>query len=115
MGRELYAYKCRKCGEMHYPFRMVCKGCGDNDFFEFDTVALPKKGKILTYTFVHTLPADFEVAKLGLAIVELENGIRVTGQIEITDPRIGMAVVGRVEEVRREAYDSRFGLVFRKA
>jgi len=115
MERDLYAYKCRKCGTLHYPFRMVCKECGENDFFEFDTVPLPRKGKLLTFTFVHALPADFETARLGLGIVELENGIRLTGQIEIEDPKIGMAVKGRVEVVRREMYDARYGMIFRAA
>ena len=88
MAREIYAYKCRLCGTMHYPFRMVCKECRQNDFFEFDIVPLPKKGKLLTYTRVHNLPAEFEVPTLGLGIVELENGMRITGQLEADDPKI---------------------------
>jgi uncharacterized OB-fold protein len=115
MERELYAYRCRACGTLHYPFRMVCRGCRGNDFFEFDPVPLPRRGTLLTYTYVHNLPAAFEVARLGLGIVELENGIRVTGQIDIEDPRLGMAVVGRVGVVRRDAYESRYGMVFRAA
>ena len=85
MAREIYAYKCRLCDTMHYPFRMVCKNCKQNDFFEFDTVPLPKDGKLLTFTFIYNLPAEFEVPRLGLGIVELENGIRVTGQVDIED------------------------------
>ena len=86
MALEIYAYKCKKCGQLHYPFRMVCKKCGKNDFFEFDTVPLPKKGKLLTFTTVYNLPPDFNVAKLGLGIVELENGMRITGQLKIPQP-----------------------------
>ena len=54
--------------------------------FEFDTVPLPKKGKLLTFTTVYNLPPDFNVAKLGLGIVELENGMRITGQLKIAEP-----------------------------
>ena len=61
MQRDIYAYQCRQCGHLHYPFRMVCKGCRQNDFFEFDIVPLPKKGKLLTFTTVYNLPAEFEV------------------------------------------------------
>jgi uncharacterized protein len=114
MAREIYAYKCKKCETLHYPFRMVCKECGKNDFFEFDIEALPKKGKLLTYTHVHALPADFEVAKLGLAIVELENGMRIVGQLQIDNPKMGMKVKGEIEVVRQEDYDSHYGLVFYK-
>ena len=115
MEREIYAYKCRLCGTMHYPFRMVCKGCKQNDFFEFDTVPLPKNGKLLTYTKVYNLPAQYEVATLGLGIVELENGMRMLGQIEIDDPKMGMPVKGEVEVVRQETYDDFYGMVFKKA
>jgi hypothetical protein len=54
--------------------------------FEFDTVPLPKNGKLLTFTTVHNLPPDFNVAKLSLGIVELENGMRITGQLKIPEP-----------------------------
>ncbi|MEA2000802.1 MAG: OB-fold domain-containing protein [Actinomycetota bacterium] len=115
MAREIYAYKCRLCGTMHYPFRMVCKGCKQNDFFEFDTVPLPKSGKLLTFTTVYNLPAQYDVATLGLGIVELENGMRMLGQLEIDDPKIGMSVTGRVDVVRKETYDNYYGMVFTAA
>jgi hypothetical protein len=115
MQRDIYAYKCRKCGQLHYPFRMVCKGCRQNDFFEFDIVPLPRKGKLLTFTKVYNLPAEFEVPTLGLGIVELENGLRITGQLEVEDPKIGMAVQGDVKVVRKSAYDKFYGMVFKAA
>ena len=115
MHRDVYAYKCRKCDTLHYPFRMVCKNCRANDYFEFDPVPLPRKGKLVTFTHVHNLPAEFEVARLGLGIVELENGVTVTGQIEIDAPKLGMDVVADVKVVKRETYDDRYGFVFRAA
>ncbi len=98
MALEIYAYKCKKCGK--------------NDVFEFDTVALPKKGKLLTFTTVYNLPPDFNVAKLGLGIVELENGMRITGQIKIANPKLGMLVTGEVEIVREAEYSKNYGMVF---
>ncbi len=115
MNRDIYAYKCQKCGELHYPFRMVCKKCGKNKQFEFDTVPLPKKGKLLTYTEVYNLPPVYEVEKLGLGIVELKNGMRITGQLRIPNPKIGMKVIGDVEVVRKETYDNYYGMVFSEA
>lgn len=115
MGREVNAYRCRRCGALHYPFRMVCRECGENDFFEFDVEPLPKRGKVVTFTRVHNLPAQFEVATLGLAVVELDDGMRVLGQLDVEHPVIGMDVVGTVEVVRREAYEDRYGMVFRAA
>ncbi len=94
---------------------MVCKNCKENDFFEFDVEPLPKKGKLLTYTTVYTLPAQYDVATLGLGIVELENGLRMLGQLEIDEPALGMEVVGEVEVVRQEPYDDYYGMVFTAA
>ena len=115
MEREIYAYKCRNCGQLHYPFRMVCKECRSNGFFEFDLVPLPKKGSLLTFTKVYNLPAEFEVETLGLGIVELENGMRMTGQLEVDNPAIGMAVEGEVKVVRKSEYDEYYGMVFTAA
>jgi uncharacterized OB-fold protein len=112
---EIYGYRCNKCGHIHYPFRMVCKKCGQNDFFEFEPVPLPKKGRLLTFTELYNLPADFMVAKMGLGIVELENKVRITGQVAIEKPKIGMPVVGEVEVVREAEYTSHYGMVFREA
>jgi uncharacterized OB-fold protein len=91
---------------------MVCKKCGNKEPFEFDTVPLPKTGKLLTFTTVHNLPPDFNVAKLSLGIVELENGMRMTGQLRVPVPKIGMAVRGKVEVVREAEYSKNFGMVF---
>ena len=115
MSRELYAYRCRKCGHVHYPYRMVCKNCGKNEHNEFDPVPLPRDGKLLTHTRLYSLPPDFAVPSLGLAIVELSNGITVTGQHRIDEPAIGMTVRGEIEVVRRDGYDDHYGMVFYKA
>jgi uncharacterized OB-fold protein len=115
MRREIYAYQCRRCGTVHYPFRMVCKSCKENDFFEFDPVPLPKAGRLLTYTRVYNLPAQYEVATLGLGLVELDNGMRMMGQLDIDEPQLGMSVVGAVEVVRKEPYEDFYGMVFRAA
>jgi uncharacterized OB-fold protein len=112
MALEILAYKCKKCGELHYPLRMVCKKCGKNAPHEFDTVPLPKTGKLLTFTTVHNLPPDFNVAKLSLGIVQLENGLRITGQLKIPAPKMGMKVAGKVEIVREADYTKNYGIVF---
>ncbi len=115
MDTEIYAYKCKRCGQLHYPYKTICKKCGENDHNEFDIVPLPKKGKLLTYTILHNPPSDYEVATLTLGIVELEDGNRVTGQLNIPNPKIGMKVRGTVEVVRREAYRQFLGFMFHQA
>lgn len=112
MKRELYAYQCRKCGHLHFPYRMVCRKCRANEHNEFDPVPLPRTGKLVTFTNLHTLPLDFNVATLLLGIVQLENGLCVTGQLRIPHPKTGMAVRGEVEVVRQSEYRKQYGMVF---
>jgi len=112
MQRDIFAYKCQKCGHVQYPYRTLCRNCKENDHAEFDLVPLPKKGKLLTFTHLFTLPADYETVSLSLGIVELEDGNRITGQIEIENPKIGMKVEGTVKPVRKDLYTTHFGMVF---
>lgn len=109
METSILGYKCRKCGHVHYPPRTLCRKCLHN---EFDTAPLPKDGKLLTFTIVHTLPPDFDVPNLTLGIVELDNGQRITGQLKIKNPTLGMRVRGKIEVVRREDYNAYRGIVF---
>ncbi len=113
--RDIYAYKCRKCGELHYPYRMVCRKCRANEHNEFDPVPLPKKGKLVTFTRLHTLPGDFDVMTILLGIVELENGMKITGQLRVDEPRIGMPLQGEVGVVRQSEFSRYYGMVFTRA
>jgi uncharacterized protein len=115
MELNIYAYKCKRCGELHYPYKTICKKCGENSHNEFDIVPLPKNGKLLTYTTLYTLPSDYEVVTLTLGVVELENGNRITGQLNIKNPKIGMKVNGKVEVVRKDEYKKHLGMVFYQA
>jgi len=112
MEMNIYAYKCKRCGYIQYPYRTICQKCGDNDHNEFDPVPLAKKGKLITYTHLYTLPADYEIVSLTLGIVELEDGNKITGQLNINEPVIGMKVTGKVQIVRQELYEKRLGMVF---
>lgn len=112
MRMNIYAYKCKRCGHVQYPYRTICRNCGENEHNEFNPVPMAKKGKLLTYTHLYTLPADYATVRLTLGIVELEDGNRITGQLNIKEPKIGMRVTGDVQVVRQEQYDKWLGMVF---
>ncbi len=116
MQKRILGYKCTQCGHVMYPYHSRCRKCGHTEWkgmdIVFETVPLPDKGKLLTFTTVYNLPPDFNVAKLGLGIVELENGMRITGQIKIDKPKLGMAVIGKIEIVREAEYSRNYGMVF---
>ena len=46
---------------------------------------------------------------LGLGVVELENGLRVLGQLDVEEPTLGMAVVADVDPGMRLMHDELFG------
>lgn len=76
---RLEAAKCKKCGKTSFPPRLVCFGCGNKDF---DTVRLSDKGKIVTFTTIRVAPTQFtEEAPYSIAIVELNDGVRITAQV----------------------------------
>ena len=55
------------------------------------------------------------MGKLSLGIVELENSLRMTAQLRIPNPKIGMKVKGEIEVARNEEYEQFYGMVFAEA
>jgi uncharacterized OB-fold protein len=108
---RLEAAKCTSCKKVLYPPRVVCPSCKGA---EFETVVLPRDGKVVTFTVVRVPPAGFtEQTPLPIALVELMEGVRVMVQVgDLADPeelQIGMPV--RLE-FRRISWDGEAGLIF---
>jgi len=76
---RLEAGKCKKCGAISFPPRLVCPACRGR---EFEATRLAESGKILTYTIIRVPPHQFaDQAPYAVAIVELADGVKVTGQV----------------------------------
>ncbi len=108
---RLEASKCEECGKILYPPRVACPKCGCTSFEE---TVMPRDGKIVTFTIVRVPPAGFtEQTPLPIALVELENGVRVMVQIaDVADPddvEVGMPV--RLE-FRRVSWDGEAGVIY---
>lgn len=108
---RLEAARCTKTGKIYYPPRLVCP---DGQCREFETVVLPREGKVVSFTVVRVPPAGFtEQSPLPIALVELTNGVRLMVQIaDVADPaeiEIGMEV--RLE-FRRISSDGEAGVIF---
>jgi uncharacterized OB-fold protein len=70
---------CKKCGKWHFPARLVCDECHGQ---EFETKAMRRTGKILTYTVIRVPPAPFkDEAPFAVAVVEMDDGPRITTQV----------------------------------
>ncbi len=80
---RLEAGKCKSCGKVHFPPRLICDACRCR---EFEEVVLPREGKVLTWTVIHVPPSHFDLeAPYVIAIVELEDGARQdAGQVRLT-------------------------------
>jgi uncharacterized OB-fold protein len=90
---NLVGTHCNNCDEYYFPPRDVCPDCrraGQMVDYKFKGT-----GTILTYTIIHTATEDFEKqTPYALAIIELDEGPRVTGQVVANhdDVKIGTRV-----------------------
>lgn len=97
---RLLGSACSNCNTKYFPKRNVCPKCrrkGKVQEYQF-----AGKGKVYSFTEIYAPPAGFEdQAPYVLAIIELEEGARLTSQIvdaHIKDVKIGdkVEVVFRV-------------------
>lgn len=111
---RLYGCTCTACKKIYYPKKYVCD-CGSQ---EFEDTKLSGVGKLITFTKVSNPPEAFAgQVPYYLAIVELEEGVKILAQItdvRFDDLRIGMplkAVFRRLYEHGKDgiiAYGTKF-------
>ncbi len=76
---RLEANKCKKCGKILFPPRLICPSCGAK---EFEKVKLSDIGKIVTYTTIRVAPEQFSTqTPYVVAVVELNEGVCITTQV----------------------------------
>jgi uncharacterized OB-fold protein len=99
---RLEAKKCKKCGIVLFPPRLICPECKNR---EFKDIKLADRGKILTYTIIRVAPKQFvDQAPFAVGIAELDDGVKLMGQVvdcDFKDLKIGQRV--RIEF--RKIYD----------
>ena len=80
---RLEAGKCKQCGNISFPPRLVCPKCKSKTF---ETVKLSREGKILTFTIIRVGPDKFsKETPYVVAIIELNDGVRLTAQVADCD------------------------------
>jgi uncharacterized OB-fold protein len=106
------AYKCQKCGRIHYPFHDRCLSCKNRGF----TPITPQgDARLVSYTVIYNLPWGFDQRYLVIGIGEFENGVKAMGQIkaDATDPlQTGMQLKASWEPVRVQQGENVYGLKF---
>ena len=109
MSGKVCGAKCTSCGTVNYPMRAVCRNCRGESF---EAIEIGGEGMLLTYTDVYALAIDYETRYLRLAIVELDDGLRVTGQLLDDDPQLGKRVKTTIGIVRKSGDRPIHGLQF---
>jgi uncharacterized OB-fold protein len=80
---RLEAGKCKKCGQVYFPPRIVCPECKSR---QYETIKLNPEGKLLTYTIIRVASDKFSIqAPYAVGIVELNDGVKLTTQIADVD------------------------------
>jgi uncharacterized OB-fold protein len=117
--KEVYAYKCPKCGTLYYPVPMICRKCHNRRdpsgmlFDTWDRVPLGGlRGKLLTWTRLYALPTGFFERYLHFGIVELENGLRASGRLLVKSPETGMELIAKVGRIREKVGRDVYGFMF---
>ncbi len=110
---EIIAYKCKKCGKLHYPFHDRCMACKSR---EFEKVKPEGNIKLLTFTRIYNLPWGFDVRYLIIGVGEFENGVRAMGRIDVDESyplATGMMMEPTWAPVRVKYDENVYGLVLR--
>jgi len=90
---NLLGTHCTSCDEYFFPPRNICPNCRRGA--ELEEYAFKGTGTIVTFTTIYSATEDFErMTPYNLAIIKLDEGPRVTGQIIHSSEgvKIGMRV-----------------------
>jgi len=100
--------KCGSCERIFFPPREACPYCRRKSLGKMADIKLDGKGKIITYSIIHVGPEDFEEQiPYPIAIVELDEGPRITAQIvdcNLNDIKIGMRVESTFRRIQEDGY-----------
>jgi len=100
---RLEASKCKGCGAVWFPPRLICAECGKRDF---EGVRLADQGKVTTFTVIRVPPSEFSgQAPYAVGIVDLDGGVSIQCQIADCSPeelKIGMPVKIEFRKIKQE-------------
>ena len=105
---SLLGNRCDACKRTYFPPRESCPYCRRKSIGNMMDLKFSGKGEVVSYTIIHVAPEDFEEqVPYPIAIIELEEGPRVTAQIvdcDINDVKIGMKVQSTFRRIQEDGY-----------
>jgi hypothetical protein len=100
---KILGLKCKACGALTVPPKMACRQCAGMDM---EVVEVKGSGKIRTFTtvFVGAEGRESEVPYI-LAVVELDEGPWLMGNIEGADPKTAsMEIIGKKVKMSHKVF-----------
>ncbi len=116
---NLIGRRCENCKGVFFPPREICPKCRRKSLGKMKAYKLTGKGKVYSFTIVHDPMPDFTLMKpYIMAMIEMEEGVRLTGQIvdcEAEKISIGMDVESTFRKLGQEGGSGiiRYGYKFR--
>ena len=105
---NLIGNKCGSCDKVFFPPREACPYCRRKSIGKMNEIKLKGTGKIITYSIIHVGPEAFEEqVPYPVAIIELDEGPRITAQIvdcNLDDIKIGMKVESTFRRIQEDGY-----------
>ena len=100
---RLLGLKCRSCGAITVPPKMVCRQCTGS---ELDVIELKGSGKIRTFTTVNVASEGLEDAvPYTIVMVELDEGPWIMGNLDGIDPQdTSMELIGKKVEMGNKIF-----------
>lgn len=96
---RLLGTRCATCNTHYFPKRSICPKCRRRG--KTEEVRYSGKGKVYSFTEIFSPPEGFkEQAPYVLAIIELDEGARITGQI-VDAHKDDVKIGSRVDKVFR--------------
>ena len=114
---RLVGNKCNNCGSLYYPPRNICLNCRRSS--KLEDYEFKENGKIYSFSVIHTAARGFEKnTPYVVAIIELEKGVRICGQIVDCKPdklKIGMDVFNVFRKIYTDGNKGiiKYGLKFK--
>ncbi len=98
--------KCKKCGKVCFPTRIVCPQCQHR---EFDKVVVSTAGTLETFTVIRVAPSQFvDQAPYPIGIVNLGDDVKVLCQVADVAPedlKVGMKLKLEFRKIQQEHED----------
>ena len=100
---KLLGLKCKECGTVNVPPKMVCGKCTSQDM---EVVELSGRGTIQTFTTVYVAAEGREAeAPYTIVMVELDEGPWIMGNLIDIDPRKAtMELIGKRVEMGHKVF-----------